>query len=428
VGRGLFKTSRIFHDTVLALESVFYRETGESLIHNYGLFDHMVPVKSFDEIWPIAITLPAITMLQLALFDTLVHLGIEPDYVIGHSAGETAVVYASGAASREMAMELAIARGRGMSSMEAQDGTMAALACTAERAEEFIYTIKAQGVIGTLQVACFNSPDAVTIAGTTAAIDNVVELAKAQGVFATRLRTKVPVHCDMMAKCEREYRGLVSAVFAKHTVGTTSIPVYSSLSGNHFTDTFTADYFWDNTIGPVRFSQAMEALSAKTGDASYVEIGPHPVLASYINSLATQGSLTLAPLRRPGKTTIKNTNIELISLLSSVGQLACSGYNPINYAALAGCGAKLLDTLPRYPFSPRQWPIWIPSVTVSRYQQPRNGPLNFPQLRINTQTHPSLAQHSIKGEPIMPATGYIEMVRNAVLSLKIQSTNVIAGT
>jgi acyl transferase domain-containing protein len=105
VGRGLYRTSRVFQEAVDALDAVFLQETGESLVNTYGLFDAKTPSKALVDIWPIAITLPAITMLQLALFDTLVHLGIKPDYVIGHSAGETAVMYASGAASREMAME-----------------------------------------------------------------------------------------------------------------------------------------------------------------------------------------------------------------------------------------------------------------------------------------------------------------------------------
>ena len=43
--------------------------------------------------------LPAITMLQLALVDALAAAGVAPDAVIGHSAGETAVLAASGSAS-----------------------------------------------------------------------------------------------------------------------------------------------------------------------------------------------------------------------------------------------------------------------------------------------------------------------------------------
>jgi acyl transferase domain-containing protein len=414
VGRGLFKTSRVFQEAVLALDVVFHRATGESLISTYGLFDDITPSRSLDGIWPIAITLPAIAMLQLALFDTLVHLGIKPDYVVGHSAGETAVMYASGASSRKMAMELAIARGRGMSSMETRDGTMAALACAEERAHELIARVEGQGVAGSLQIGCFNSSTAVTLSGSSKSIDEAVKLAKMEGIFSTRLRTKVPVHSRMMLECENEYRGLVTSVFDKHVIGTASTAAYSSLTGGRFSDVFTADYFWENTIGPVRFCQAMESLVSNIGEASFVEIGPHPVLASYIDSIAAAGSLTLAPLRRPGKIT-DNSNTELSCFLAFAGQLASSGYNSFNFAALAGCGSGLLQKLPRYPFSPRLWPIWLPSATVSRFQQPRNGPLNFPQLRVNVQTHPSLAQHSIKGEPIMPAAGYIEMVCNLFL-------------
>jgi acyl transferase domain-containing protein len=423
VGRGLFKTSRVFQEAVLALDAIFQAEMGESLLSTYGLFDTIAPVKRLDGIWPIAITLPAIAMLQLALFDTLVHLGIKPDYVVGHSAGESVVMYASGASSREMAMELSIARGRGMSSMETRDGTMAALACTAERAHELIARVEDQGIAGPLQIGCFNSPTAVTLSGTSESIDEAVKLAKVEGMFSTRLRTKVPVHCRMMSKCEDEYRGLVTSVFNKHVVGTMSTTAYSSLTGGQFNDVFTADYFWENTIGPVRFCQAMASLVSNIGEASYVEIGPHPVLACYIDSIAAPGSLILSPLRRPGKIATHDSNVELSCLLASMGQLASSGYNLVNFAALAGCSSSLIQTLPRYPFSPRSWPIWITSATVSRFQQPRNGPLNFPQLRVNVQTHPSLAQHSIKGEPIMPAAGYIEMVWNLFL-LNMYFTNV----
>ncbi|KZV87149.1 ketoacyl-synt-domain-containing protein [Exidia glandulosa HHB12029] len=54
-------------------------------------------------------------------------------------------------------------------------------------------------------------------------------------------------------------------------------------------------------------------------------------------------------------------------------------------------------------------PYRVPSYDVARYLQERNGPLNYPNMRINALTHPSLADHVIKDEPIMPASGYLEM-------------------
>ncbi|KAF9795782.1 hypothetical protein IEO21_11072 [Rhodonia placenta] len=41
--------------------------------------------------------------------------------------------------------------------------------------------------------------------------------------------------------------------------------------------------------------------------------------------------------------------------------------------------------------------------------EPHLGPLNHRYLRINKDTHPVLAEHVIRGEPIMPAAGFIEM-------------------
>jgi acyl transferase domain-containing protein len=408
VGRELFRISRVFRETILTLDKVYMNVTGKSLIHTYGIFDSTPSPVTLGEIWPIAITLPSITMIQLALVDTLVSLNIKPDYVVGHSAGETAVLYASGIGSKEMAMELSIARGKGMSPMETKDGTMAAFACTPAQAERYIALAK-EKVPGLLEIGCYNSDDSVTLSGSSACIDTAVQLASEEGVFARRLRTRVPVHSSMMELCEEHYRGLVSDVFCKHSSRRPTIPVYSAKTGQIFTGNMDADYFWDNTKGPVRFAEAIHELVANTKDVAFIELSPHPVLSSYLSALVPQGSTIVSPLRRanPKK---KETNVELMSLFSSIGQLTSAGLSNVNISALAGRRAQLLLKLPEYPFSPKQLPIWTPSSVATRYRQPRNGPLNYPQLRVNSQTHPSLAQHIIRGEPIMPATGYIEMV------------------
>ena len=66
---------------------------------------------------------------------------------------------------------------------------------------------------------------------------------------------------------------------------------------------------------------------------------------------------------------------------------------------------------PPYPFSPKSIPWVSHTPEIARQCQQRNGPMNYPQLAINARTHPVLADHAIKGEPIMPAAGFIEMVR-----------------
>ena len=61
------------------------------------------------------------------------------------------------------------------------------------------------------------------------------------------------------------------------------IPFFSTVTGAQ-ADGTTLDgaYWWHNIRRPVRFAQALAALTAQ-GYTVYAEIGPHPVLRGYIN-------------------------------------------------------------------------------------------------------------------------------------------------
>ncbi|EPQ57833.1 polyketide synthase [Gloeophyllum trabeum ATCC 11539] len=358
------------------------------------------------EVWPIAITLPALAMVQIALFDTLVSLAIKPDAVIGHSAGETAMIYASGAGSKALALELAIARGRAMSALEDADGAMAAVNCSVDQVRDIIATVIAEAGFGPLEIGCYNTPEAVTLSGKASHINLAVQVAEGRGFFARRLRTKIPVHSAMMDLCQSEYQRLVQDVFARYTVQAPSIDVYSAESGEAFTKIFDAQYFWDNTRGSVRFAEAVKALQFKYSTAIFVELGPHPVLSGYVSSMVGKDSPVLCPLRRPKK---GQPAVELQGLVEFVGKLVVSGYHSVDFNVLSACDQEGQVTPLPYPFARRDVPYVAATPEITRQRQNRNGPLNYPQLQVNVNTHPALAEHVIKGEPIMPAAGYLEM-------------------
>ncbi|KAI0068636.1 hypothetical protein BV25DRAFT_1910396 [Artomyces pyxidatus] len=407
MGRELFKTNAVFRNSVLEMDEVYRSVTGVSLIKDTGLFDDVAsPPTVLGALWPIYITLPSLAILQIALFDTLIAAGVKPEALVGHSAGETAVLYASGAAPKAMAVELAIARGKAMDILEAANGAMAALACSPTAAADLIAEVIAELGPAALDIACHNSGDSVTLSGAEAHIDLSVAKAEAANIFARKLRTPIAVHSSMMDLCRVEYEKLVRDVFARYDVTSPKVQTYSTKTGTLLTETFDESYFWDSTRGPVLFTEAVTNLLSDHPNVVFCEIGPHPVLASYLASLSDRKAPVVCAMRRARS---GETLTDSQGLLDCLGKLAVAGYNGLDFDVL--CGTLPSDglRLPPFPFARKEIPALASTPEIARQHQPRKGPLNYPQLRINAETHPGLADHVIKGEPIMPASGYVEM-------------------
>ncbi|KAF7348024.1 putative polyketide synthase [Mycena sanguinolenta] len=332
MGRQLFKTFPAFRESILEMDAVFHRKTNKSVIHEYGLFDSSSSSTfEFPSVWPISLTLPAIAMFQIAMFDLLVHLGVTPDIVLGHSAGETAVLYASGAASKAMAVELAIIRGQIFSALEVSGGTMAALSCTTEETEKLIARYASIAGESIVEVACLNSPSAVAISGNERSIDGVLELAQQGGIFARKIRTHVPIHSSMMDACRDRYRESVQDLFDRYPGDhIPKICTHSTLTARPFSGPFDAEYFWSNTRSQVLFAPAIQNLA---GSSTFVEIAPHPVLSPYLSDMSTSNSSSIVlPVARRPKTGSPIT--EHLDMLQFLGKLTSAGHNCVDFTLL----------------------------------------------------------------------------------------------
>jgi len=410
MGRELFSIYPAFRESILEMDSVYTKVVGESLLHSTGLFLNPTidsKAKPLGDIWPIQVTLPALAMLQCALVDLLGCFGVKPNLAIGHSAGETAVLYASGAASKEMVVEIAIARGKAMALVESAGGTMAALSCGVLQAKSLIQESLAPELLGTVDIGCHNSDEAVTLSGLTSSIDLIVAAAESRGIMARKLRTRVPVHSHMMEICRAEFHSLLGKIWERENLACIpNIPVYSTLTGDLLQRDFDADYFWQGTRKPVLFTEAMTSLIGKHPTATFIELSPHPVLSSYLSDLGATSPV--ATLRRPKRQEVGA--VEIPAFLEALGKLVSLGYNSVDFSGLNGNPPLDFEfSLPPYPFMPKIVPYHSDSNSFYRQFEDRNGPLNHGALRVNSQTHPVLSQHVIKGEPIMPAAGYIEM-------------------
>ena len=284
MGKRLFHAYHTFRQTVLEMDAIYRSLVGVSLIESTGLFQGSAS-KIPGGIWSTEITLPAMTIVQIALYDLLTSVGVKPHALIGHSAGETALVYASGAGSKAMALELAIARARSMKSVESAKNGMVALGCGLNTAIGLIERAK-RGGDGVLEIGAINSVDAVLISGDGTLLNSLVDIAKADGIFARKLQSLVPSHSSLMDSCRKQYLEGVTAVFSRH--GGPHRPIirtYSTVAGQpRITTRFTPEYFWDNLRNPVHFHQGTTSLLDDSPGAVFIEISPHPVLSSYLAS------------------------------------------------------------------------------------------------------------------------------------------------
>lgn len=104
-GRDLMGRFSVFRDSIFACDKVYQEYTGRSYIKETGLFlpGSQSPSKlASGSIWRADIISVAITFFQIAMFDLLTSLNVKANAVIGHSIGETAVLYASGAMPRDV--------------------------------------------------------------------------------------------------------------------------------------------------------------------------------------------------------------------------------------------------------------------------------------------------------------------------------------
>ena len=236
---------------------------------------------------------PLCAVLQIALVDLLVHWGVEPHAVVGHSSGEIAAAYGAGALSRQDCLKIAYHRGR-VSSRSKQiypGGAMMAVGLSSEDVQPYLLHAR-----DTVVVACINSPASITLSGDKVALELLRTSFTEQNVFCRLLQVENAYHSPQMLSVANDYHDSIADIVP---VDKSSALFYSTVYGHHIPTTrLTADYWVANMCSPVQFLAAMEdMLYANTEKRSLkskaqavgiiVEIGPHSALAGPINQLRT---------------------------------------------------------------------------------------------------------------------------------------------
>ena len=278
---------------------------------------------------------PLCTVLQIALVDLLEHWNIKPSAVIGHSSGEVAAAYCAGIINKAYAIELAFFRGMAVAAMaqaELRRGGMMAVRLSPDQYKKAVLAHK-DGSEGSLDIACYNSPQNLTLSGDQSEIDRLEPLFQAEGIMAKRLNVSIAYHNEKhMQDAADLYRSLITTLPASGARAT-NCSFVSSLRGTHFDRTADAtkvalpDYWVDNLVCPVKFSDGLQKLASdwKVGesmlDAHFLEVGPHSTLKSAIKESLPKGW----NVEKCYSSLLVREQSAFITALTAAGRLHCLG-------------------------------------------------------------------------------------------------------
>jgi [acyl-carrier-protein] S-malonyltransferase len=229
---------------------------------------------SIEELTRTELQQPALVATSIACLRAVRTLGIEPDYVIGHSVGEYSALAAADAIGTGDAVALVRARGEAMAEAARETpGAMAAVLGLEDAVvEELCLTI--EGV----WPANYNCPGQIVVSGENAAVDRLIEEAAARGARKTvKLRVSGAFHSPLVARAAERLRPAI----AKATWRDPAPPFMSTVSAKIEDAQRIGSLLVDQLTGPVRFTQAVRGL-VKDGVEMFVEIGPGQVLSGLL--------------------------------------------------------------------------------------------------------------------------------------------------
>ncbi|MCR3752121.1 type I polyketide synthase [Lentzea californiensis] len=370
-------------------------------------------------------TQPALFAVEVALFRLMAHHGVTPDYLVGHSVGELAAAHVSGALSLEDAARLVCARARLMDEVTA-GGAMVALNAGEEQVSQWL-----EGRPG-VDVAGFNSPGSTVVSGDEAAVLEVLELARAEGVKATRLKVSHAFHSAHLDGMLEE----LTEVARELTFSAPRIPVVSNVTGE-LVDEFTPEYWAVQARSAVRFADGIATL-ARLGVTAFVELGPDATLAGLASECVPDA--VVVPVLRRG-------HPEERALTTTLAAMHVHGVNVEWERFLPGKG--VVD-LPTYAFQRQHFWLNAPRsggagslgltavdhpLLAAVIAEPDGDGVQF-SGSVSLATHPWLADHAIGGTVLVPATAFLELAGHAaeqlghatVEELTLQAPLALSGT
>ena len=221
----------------------------------------------------------AILTTSLAILEVLKSKGIEADIATGLSLGEYGALIYAGIISFEDGINLIQKRGYYMGNLlpDEKFSMAAIIGLDSEKIEECKEISNNNKFI---VVANYNCSVQTVISGQEDAIDEAMEVLKAQGAKrALKLNTSGPFHTIKLEKAKEAYeKELVNIDFNLDT----KVKVIKNIDGTYYTENDNIkEILANHIISPVRFDKAIQLMEQEKVE-EYLEIGPGRTLTGFV--------------------------------------------------------------------------------------------------------------------------------------------------
>ncbi|HAG06678.1 MAG TPA: [acyl-carrier-protein] S-malonyltransferase [Peptococcaceae bacterium] len=242
-----------------------------------------------EELQKTSYTQPAVLATSIACLRVLEAAGVHADAVAGHSLGEYSALVAAGVLPLGDAVRLVHRRGQYMQdAVPLGSGGMVAVLGLDLAAVERVREQAAQ--VGVVEIANYNCPGQVVLAGEMRALEAAVDAARAAGSKrSVLLAVSGPFHSSLMRRAAEKL-----AVDLEGTVfGDPRVPVVANVTADYVrTGGEIRAALIRQIYSPVRWEESIRRLAAD-GVTVFVEVGPGRVLSGLVSRIVRRKATVL---------------------------------------------------------------------------------------------------------------------------------------
>lgn len=406
MGRNLLSYCPAFREVIDSCGKEFAR------YGNWSLIEELSRSEETSRMQQTNIAQPSLFAIQVGLAAVWKSWGIEPSVVVGHSVGEIAAAYISGALTFGDACAVAFHRGRTMD-LASSRGAMLAVGLSADEIRPMLNELNED-----VAIAAINGRASITLSGGATAIEQLYQSLSASNIFCRRLKVEYAFHSSHMDPVRDELIRSLNSIRPKrnHT------ELISTMTGKAINgEELNAEYWWKNVRCSVLFADAMHQLSDQDCEVA-IELGPHPVLAySIAECFQAHGkSVQSVP-------SLNRDENDLQCLAASLGRLYSLGADVRWSGYYTSPTRKLI--IPNYPFQrTRCWSesrqTRLARTCASLHPllgELQHGPRRSWAARVDLRLQTYLTDHCVRGVCVYPAAAIIESAIAAARQLATSS-------